>query len=228
MDDDANPGNAPDDDGGGAAPNDEDAEANADDDDAEGFFAPEPEAFPPPPLASDRVFLAEDRDPDGVLPGVFPGVFPGVLDDARPDAPTWNAGADAAAASKKADAAEEGVAAAGGGGVNVNVNVPAPASEDDRGGDGAGGDGRVSVPVPLAAPFPADAERLADAPLARRWFPADLDGDFPALNDKFSIPRSIVVVVSNVVSACVVDPNVGENGAKTPARNVVAEKGVVV
>ena len=84
--------------------------------------------------------------------------------------------------------------------------------------------------VLLPAPRPADVERLADAPLARRWFPANLDGDFPALNDKFSIPRSIVAVVSDVVvvvSDVVVDPNAGENGAVTPARNV-AEKGVVV
>ena len=57
------------------------------------------------------------------------------------------------------------------------------------------------------------------------------------MNDKFSIPRSIVAVVSDVVvvsdfvvvvvSDVVVDPNAGENGAVTPARNV-AEKGVVV
>ena len=135
--------------------------------------------------------------------------------------------------------------------MNVNVNAPAPAPEDGVGdgvgddiSDGVGdgdGDGRASggasagasvgasVPVLLPAPRPADVERLADAPLARRWFPANLDGDFPALNDKFSIPRSIVAVVFDVVvvSDVVVDPNAGENGAVTPARNV-AEKGVVV
>lgn len=132
--------------------------------------------------------------------------------------------------------------------MNVNVNAPEDGVGDDIGdgvGDGVGddvgdgvGDGRASVgasvgasvPVLLPAPRPADVERLADAPLARRWFPANLDGDFPALNDKFSIPRSIVAVVSDfvvVVSDVVVDPNAGENGAVTPARNV-AEKGVVV
>jgi len=215
----ANPGNAPDDAGGGAAP----------------------ETFPPPPFVPVRCFLAEDRIFS--FEGVFEDVF---FEDVRADAPTWNAGADAAAASKKTDAADEGVAAAGGGGVNVNVNAPAPAFEDGVGddiGDGVGdgvGDGRASVgasvPVLLPAPRPADVERLADAPLARRWFPANLDGDFPALNDKFSIPRSIVAVVSDVVvvsdfvvvvSDVVVDPNAGETGAVTPARNV-AEKGVVV